>query len=52
MAECLYKKRNTEKCSCIHSECERYGICCECIRFHMEKKQVPACIFKMKENND
>ncbi|MDP2909502.1 MAG: DUF6485 family protein [bacterium] len=38
------KNENLEKCPCTYS-CERKGICCECIRYHKERGELPACYF-------
>jgi len=39
------KESNVEDCNCSYSGCPRKGICCECIRNHLEKNQLPACAF-------
>jgi hypothetical protein len=38
------QKINLEKCVCTYS-CPRKGICCECIKHHREKNELPACYF-------
>jgi len=43
MTECK-RKENEKSCPCSHVECERHGICCECIRFHRERKEKPVCV--------
>jgi hypothetical protein len=45
MKECLNKKENLLNCNCSYEPCERKGICCECIAYHRQKKQLPACFF-------
>ncbi len=42
--ECL-KEKNMERCSCSYPGCERKGICCECLHYHLKKKALPACCF-------
>ncbi len=42
--ECLNKKENEENCSCLEKDCERYGICCECIKYHQTRREKPACL--------
>ncbi|MBU0615403.1 MAG: hypothetical protein KJ601_04885 [Nanoarchaeota archaeon] len=36
---------NKQRCSCLHTECSRHGICCECISYHLSSKELPACCF-------
>ncbi|MBW1707330.1 MAG: cytosolic protein [Deltaproteobacteria bacterium] len=38
------KERNLEKCNCTYP-CSKKGICCECISYHLEMRQLPACCF-------
>ena len=39
------KADNLKHCKCTYGPCERKGICCECLRYHLNKKQLPACCF-------
>ncbi len=43
------KKCNIElnrlKCNCTYEPCSRKGICCECLRYHLESEELPACFF-------
>ncbi len=39
------KGKNLENCSCTYSGCPRKGICCDCIGYHREKGELPACYF-------
>lgn len=43
MADCPNKKKNEETCPCTYTDCARHGVCCECLRNHLPKKQLPAC---------
>jgi hypothetical protein len=45
MKECHNKKKNLLNCNCSYEPCSRKGICCECIAYHRQKKQLPACFF-------
>lgn len=45
MIECKNKKMNLVNCNCTYSPCERKGICCECLVYHRQKGQLPACYF-------
>ena len=42
--ECVNKWENEQDCTCIEENCERHGICCECIKYHKNKKSKPACL--------
>jgi hypothetical protein len=33
-----------KKCACTVMDCPRRGICCECLRAHVAKKSLPACL--------
>jgi hypothetical protein len=45
MKECLRQQVNLEKCTCTYEPCERKGICCECVRHHRDRGELPACYF-------
>jgi hypothetical protein len=36
---------NKKKCSCTYPGCDRKGKCCECLRYHLSQKELPACCF-------
>ncbi len=36
---------NKSKCNCTYEPCSRKGKCCECISYHLENKELPACAF-------
>ncbi len=42
--ECL-KKTNLIACNCSYEPCSRKGKCCDCLRYHLKKRQLPACCF-------
>lgn len=42
------KDTNLQKCNCTYP-CERKGMCCECIEYHREKGELPACYFQESE---
>ena len=44
MRECKVDQ-NKAKCTCTYESCSRKGICCECIRYHLSMRQLPACCF-------
>lgn len=39
------KEKNLENCNCSYPGCPRKGICCECLRHHLQKGQLPGCCF-------
>lgn len=38
-------KDNKAKCNCTYEPCSRKGRCCECIAYHQEMEELPACAF-------
>ena len=42
--ECKQPK-NLESCACTYPGCSRKGMCCECLRHHLENRELPACCF-------
>jgi hypothetical protein len=45
MKNCPNQKQNLANCNCSYSACSRKGICCECILYHRNNNQLPACFF-------
>jgi len=43
MIECKVQK-NKLVCNCSYP-CNRKGLCCECIRYHKSRDELPACFF-------
>ena len=39
------QKENLKDCSCTYPSCPRKGICCECIKYHKDRRELPACFF-------
>jgi len=44
-ADCSNLAQNEEFCNCTYSGCPRKGRCCECIQYHLSRKELPACAF-------
>ena len=44
MRECNAEK-NKAQCNCTYEPCPRKGICCECISYHRNMGELPACYF-------
>lgn len=36
---------NRKECNCTYEPCSRKGICCECIAYHRDQGELPACYF-------
>lgn len=45
MTECPNQKRNLAICNCSYEPCSRKRLCCECVLYHRQKQQIPACFF-------
>lgn len=41
---CPKKNQNAENCICDYDPCPRKGFCCECVAYHRDNQQVPACL--------
>jgi hypothetical protein len=39
------KAANLAACNCTYEPCPRKGSCCECVRFHLAMRELPACAF-------
>lgn len=38
------KKENLKGCNCTYP-CDKKGVCCICVKYHRERKELPACYF-------
>ncbi|MBT3298313.1 cytosolic protein [archaeon] len=38
------KEQNKLSCKCTF-DCNKKGICCECIKHHKENRELPGCFF-------
>jgi hypothetical protein len=38
-------EQNKENCPCTYTSCSRKGRCCECISYHLNLEELPACAF-------
>lgn len=48
MKNCLNQKENLKDCPCTYPGCEKKGICCQCLRYHLSRGELPACCFPPK----
>ena len=39
------KVQNETKCPCTSTGCERHGVCCQCLSYHLAAKSLPRCCF-------
>jgi len=39
------KERNLKRCNCTYNPCSRKGNCCDCITYHINSRELPACFF-------
>ena len=45
MTACPRKVENVKFCNCSYASCSRKGKCCECLHYHRQMNQLPACYF-------
>ena len=38
-------KENISNCPCTYKGCSKKGKCCDCLKSHLIKRQLPACCF-------
>ncbi|RKY33401.1 MAG: hypothetical protein DRP68_02490 [Candidatus Omnitrophota bacterium] len=43
--DCPNREENLKRCNCTYPGCDKKGICCQCIRYHLSKGELPACLF-------
>lgn len=39
------KTRNAKSCACTYDPCSRRGVCCDCLTYHLQMRQLPGCCF-------
>ncbi len=39
------QESNKQHCNCTYPGCQRKGVCCECIAYHLSRRELPACCF-------
>ncbi|MCF7907015.1 DUF6485 family protein [Patescibacteria group bacterium] len=42
------KGENLKNCPCTYVGCPRKGICCECVKYHLARQEMPACFFSVQ----
>jgi len=43
--ECTRQAAGNGDCPCTYPGCTRHGNCCQCVKYHRTKDQLPACYF-------
>ena len=38
------KQRNLKRCNCTYP-CDKKGVCCDCLSYHLRMRELPACCF-------
>ena len=44
MEKCKNFEQNKNECPCKNTDCERHGMCCDCIRRHRSRGALVACM--------
>jgi hypothetical protein len=39
------QEKNLKNCNCSYEPCSKKGICCDCVRYHLNIRELPACFF-------
>lgn len=39
------QQKNLANCNCTYESCSRKGACCDCLRYHLKSRELPACCF-------
>jgi len=42
-------EKNLKNCPCTYPSCPRKGKCCECLSYHLSRKELPACCFSKEK---
>ena len=40
---------NSKYYTCTHSSCSKHALCCECLHYHRQRNELPACFFTPEE---
>ncbi len=46
--DCKMEKDNPH-CNCTYESCGRKGKCCECLHYHRQNDELPACFFNKSQ---
>ena len=42
---CPNVSENMKHCTCTYSTCDKKGLCCQCLHYHRQNGELPACYF-------
>lgn len=42
------QEENLVHCTCTYTSCDKRGVCCDCIKSHRDKGEIPGCLFPPK----
>ena len=45
MQSCPNREENLKNCPCTYPGCDKKGVCCQCLRYHLSRGELPACCF-------
>jgi hypothetical protein len=40
--------QNKKNCNCSYEPCSRKGVCCDCLQYHLQNRELPACCFPVE----
>ncbi|WP_147821455.1 DUF6485 family protein [Salidesulfovibrio onnuriiensis] len=46
--QCPRYQINEKYCNCTYS-CDKHALCCECLHYHRQRGELPACYFTSDE---
>ena len=52
MAECPSREANAAQCTCAAEDCERRGLCCQCVAAHRSSGNLPSCLRDLVKKAD
>lgn len=51
--DCPNIETNEARCTCTSQDCERHGLCCQCLAAHMEANSLTHCLRdRIQQNED
>lgn len=39
------QNQNEQNCNCSYQPCPNKNSCCDCLRYHLRSRELPACCF-------
>ncbi|MEK6777784.1 MAG: DUF6485 family protein [bacterium] len=43
--KCPNLQENLSSCNCSYTSCDKTGLCCQCVHYHRQSNEIPACFF-------